>query len=160
MPTAVPAIPGEPALFPGRVFHRDPTGFRIAVFSGWARSNVGSLVCFRETRGVRVLAVDQDAAKVTDPSAEAERREAPWREAAGLKEYVRLGLKPRPFVGGPGAELEYTYLDQTGERMHGINLYVATPTRVYTIYWLAADSDWPAQLDNYRNLTIAFLPAS
>ena len=40
-----------------------------------------------------------------------------------------------------------------------MNLYIATPDRFYTIYWVTTQSDWPAQLDNYRNLTIGFRPA-
>jgi hypothetical protein len=27
------------------------------------------------------------------------------------------------------------------------------------IYWVTSDSEWPVQLDNYRNLTIGFRPA-
>ena len=160
VPTAVPLLPGELGLFPGRVYHRDPTGFRIATFSGWALSRVGSLVCFREPRGRRVLAIDQQQRKVTDPVVESVHLEATWLAAAGLADYARISLKAKPFTGGSAAELEYTYLDQSGDRMRGINLYLATPRRLYTIYWLAADADWPAQLDNYRNLTIAFVPAS
>jgi hypothetical protein len=75
-----------------------------------------------------------------------------------MDSYNRIDLR-RKSIGDNGAELEYEYVDPTGEPMHGMNLYIATPKRFYTIYWVATQSDWRAQVDNYVSLTAGFQPA-
>ncbi len=95
---------------------------------------------------------------VSDARAEADRIEEVWVAASRMDSYKQIGLI-RKSIGVSGAELEYTYVDPTGEPMHGMNRYIATPKRFYTIYWVATQSDWEAQVDNWVNLTAGFQPA-
>jgi serine/threonine protein kinase len=154
----LPTVDGGERALDGRGFYTDPSGFRIGMMPGWSRFEIDSLVCFRDAQGTRVLAVDQRNANITDPVAEAGRGEADWVAESGMDRYKKIDLKGKPIYAG-GAELEYTYVDPTGEPMHGMNLYIATADRFYMIYWVTSDSEWPVQLDNYRNLTIGFRPA-
>jgi hypothetical protein len=150
VPNQVPLRPGERALPGAWVWWRDPTGLRIAALPGWGVSRIGSLLCFRERDGTRVVAVAPVEPGGPDLARDWDRLEPTWLAAANLTNYTRLDLSTQEYLFG-AADLEYGYDGADGVRMHGITRLVRTaPDRAYLIYWLAKDQDWASYTALYQ----------
>ncbi|MGE5828038.1 MAG: serine/threonine-protein kinase [Micromonosporaceae bacterium] len=150
VPNQVPLLRGERALPGAWVWWRDPTGLRIAAQPGWGVSRIGSLLCFRERDGTRVVAVTPVESVGPDLTGDWDQREPTWLAAANLTNYTRYHLATEDYLLG-AADLEYGYDSADGVRMHGITRLVRiAPDRVYLIYWLAKDQDWASYTPLYQ----------
>jgi eukaryotic-like serine/threonine-protein kinase len=160
--TSSPAAPrptanGNSALPQGWRFYQDRTGFGVAVPEGWTVSRRGSMVYFREPGGSRLLGIDQSDRPKSDPVADWEQQEARRVAAGDWNDYRRVRIVPvKYFV--KAADWEFTYRSGGG-RTHVVNRgFVTSPHQAYAIYWSTPDSQWSANLDDFRLIAESFRP--
>ncbi len=142
----------------GWVWYDDPAGFSILVPGTWAYARAGSLVCFLEPGGGRVLAVDLLGQAVTSPSAYWSERERLVRASGRPNNYQLVDLRRVDYRLG-GAEWEYAFDGTDGSRMHAVaRAFLVAPGQAYAIYWVTSEFDWPLNLENYRFVAPSFTP--
>jgi eukaryotic-like serine/threonine-protein kinase len=161
--TSSPAAPrptanGNTALPRGWRFYQDRTGFGVAVPEGWTVSRRGSMVYFREPGGGRLLGIDQSDRPKSDPVADWEQQEARRVAAGDWNDYRQVRIVPvKYFV--KAADWEFTYRSGGGGRTHVVNRgFVTSPHQAYAIYWSTPDSQWSANLDEFRLIAASFRP--
>jgi hypothetical protein len=140
VPDGGPGRPGEFDLLDGWTYHRDPSGFRVAVPQAWRMSRIGSLMCFRDPSSPRAIAVRELGQMPGDPAALLVDGERAWRDEAGLTDYRRLSIAGVPYGDG-AADLEYTYRT-IGLVLHGTNRMLRIHGRLFTLFWLTTDFSW------------------
>jgi hypothetical protein len=154
-PTGPGAGGGGPALPAGWRFYQDRTGFGVAVPEGWAVSRRGTIVYFGEPDGARVLGIDQTDRPQPDPVADWKRQEANRVAAGDWADYHRLRIEPVKYFL-KAADWEFTYTATSG-RTHVINRgFITSPRQAYAIYWSTPQSQWSANLDNFRLIARSF----
>jgi hypothetical protein len=130
------------ALPAGFLWHRDSTGFVVAVPQGWTRESDGQVACFRDPVGSRAFQVEAG-------SVGADRPIEYWRtaEQAALADgrlpgYRRITLASIDVDRG-GAEWEYTWQPSPDVRLHERRMLLrAGPDRAYVVAWMTRDQDW------------------
>jgi eukaryotic-like serine/threonine-protein kinase len=137
--------------------YRDYTGFSVAVPDGWTTYRRGSIVYFRDPNGSRLLGVDQTGQPQPDPVADWTGKEG-YRVAHGdFPGYQRIRIAPVDYFT-KAADWEFTYTSR-GRRVHVVNRGVITsPHQAYGFWWQTPDSDWAANLANFRIVTTSFQP--
>ncbi|MDG4801057.1 protein kinase [Micromonospora sp. WMMD980] len=148
--TAGRAPSGSGRLPAGWVWHRDRTGFAVALPAGWTRDTAGGVVCLRGPVGTRVLAVQVGGGRVADPSGLWRREAERLRAAGGLPGYERISIGPVIRPGG-AAEWEYTWDGPEG-RLHARRLVAngAGAGSRQRLVWVTADDRWAAEQEVYR----------
>jgi eukaryotic-like serine/threonine-protein kinase len=147
------------ALPPGWRFYRDRTGFGVAVPKGWTVSRRSSMVYFREPGGGRLLGIDQSDHPKSDPVADWRRQEASRVAAGDWNNYNRVRIVPVDYFL-KAADWEFTYT-AGGGKMHVINRgFVTSPRQAYAIYWSTPQSQWSANLANFRLIAQSFRPGT
>jgi hypothetical protein len=156
--TTPPPAGGGLALHAGWQWYDDRTGFRVATPKGWEVTRRSTMVYFREPGGGRVLGIDQSDRPKPDPVADWKQQEAARVRAGDWVDYHRVRIVPvKYFV--KAADWEFTYR-ATGGRMHVINRgFITSPTQAYAIYWATPESEWSANLDNFRLIARSFRPS-
>jgi serine/threonine protein kinase len=154
------AAPGAAAALPeGWRLYRDRTGFAVAVPEGWTVSRRGTMVYFREPGGGRLLGIDQTDQPKPDPVADWTRQEARRVAAGDWNDYRRVRIDPVDYFI-KAADWEFTYAGTSG-RVHVINRgFITSPRKAYAIYWSTPDSQWAANLGNFRLIAQSFQPAN
>jgi hypothetical protein len=148
---------GTGALPAGWRFYQDRTGFRVAAPEGWTVSRRGTMVYFREPGGGRVLGIDQTDRPKSDPVADWRQQEARRVAAGDWADYNRVKIAPVQYFE-KAADWEFTYRGTSG-RTHVINRgFVTSPRQAYAIYWSTPESEWSANLDNFRLIADTFKP--
>jgi eukaryotic-like serine/threonine-protein kinase len=148
---------GDPVLPQGWRFHRDRTGFRVAVPAGWTVSRRSTMVYFREPGGGRVLGIDQSDRPKRDPVADWKRQEANRVAAGDWDNYHRVRIEPVNYFV-KAADWEFTYT-ASGGRTHVINRgFITSPSQAYAIYWSTPESQWSENLANFRLIAQSFRP--
>ena len=163
--TAAPSTPsaspsaGGTQLPAGWTMYTDRTGFSVAVPDGWARSQEGTMVFFRERGGEgRVLGIDQTDQPKPDPVADWTQQERARR--GGYAGYQRVKIEAVDYFD-KAADWEWTYTSRNGNRLHVVNRGVITsPNQAYGIYWSTLDSSWAANQRNFDLVVTSFRPAS
>ncbi|MFL6129368.1 MAG: hypothetical protein ACJ73E_09920 [Mycobacteriales bacterium] len=156
--TAGPASP-EPAAPPPAGFrlHRDPTGFSIAVPTGWREERDGSLVDFRDPTSSRFIRIDQRNNPRTDPYDDWIRQEPTSKQRLPGYDLIRIGAVQ--YRGWPTADWEFTWGPRGGQRSHvRIRNVVPNDFHGYAIYWSTTDGQWTQDLPYFDVLVRTFAP--
>ncbi|MEU1363098.1 serine/threonine-protein kinase [Micromonospora zamorensis] len=160
-PVASVAPPTEARyrLRDGWTWHDDPTGFRIAAPVGWARWTEGSVTCFRETGGARVLSVESGPVRA-DPVAYWRAEEARLTTGDGLLPgYRKVDISAMDIFEG-GAVWECGWENAAGEQVHSFRLLANTSAeRSYTVSWLTKEFDWQVNAAYLPMIRQSFTPA-
>ncbi|MEU1682251.1 serine/threonine-protein kinase [Micromonospora zamorensis] len=160
-PVASVAPPTEARyrLRDGWTWHDDPTGFRIAAPVGWARWTEGSVTCFRETGGARVLSVESGPVRA-DPVAYWKAEEARLTTGDGLLPgYRKVDISAMDIFEG-GAVWECGWENAAGEQVHSFRLLANTSAeRSYTVSWLTKEFDWQVNAAYLPMIRQSFTPA-
>jgi len=153
-----PRSAGNGAGLPqGWRLYRDRTGFAVAVPVGWKMSRRGSMVYFREPGGGRVLGIDQTNRPKPDPVKDWRRQEANRVAAGDWDDYRRVRIVAVDYFV-KAADWEFTYRARSG-RMHVVNRgFITSPHQAYAIYWSTPESQWSANLDDFRLIAQSFRP--
>jgi eukaryotic-like serine/threonine-protein kinase len=160
-PVASVAPPAEAPyrLLEGWTWHDDPTGFRIAAPIGWARWTEGSVTCFREPGGARVLSVESGPARA-DPVAYWKTEETRLTTTDGLlPAYRKVDISAMDIFEG-GAVWECGWENAAGEQVHSSRLLANTSAeRSYTVSWLTKEFDWQVNAAYLPMIRQSFIPA-
>lgn len=141
LPGALRTSPSGYALVDGLSYHRDPSGFLVAVPDGWTYEKIGATLCFRDPAGIRVLSVDTARKPSADP-VKACRDEAARLTGAGeLPGYEEISIARVQFVT-KAADWEYRYDDRQGTRLHANTRWLAAGGRAFAIGWVTREFDW------------------
>lgn len=150
----------EPAALPPAGFrlHRDPTGFSIAVPTGWRAVRDGNLVDFRDPDSNRFLRIDQRTNPRGDPYDDwISQQPEVAKQLAGydLKRIARVQYR-----GWPTADWEFTWGARTAQ-LHVLNRNVVpSRLRAYALYWSTSDSRWVADRELFDVIASTFSPAA
>ncbi|MEU4241304.1 serine/threonine-protein kinase [Actinoplanes sp. NPDC026619] len=157
---AVAATTGVPAGLPkGWIWHRDPSGFALALPAGWQRSMTGNDVCFSDPAGRRAFTVNMIAVVTRQPLAYWQNREKVERADGALPGYRRISMGVLLFKRG-AADWEYTYRPDSDTTLHVHRVLAAVSSnRSYLLRWTTADRDWPAGLGQQSQLMDLFASA-
>jgi serine/threonine protein kinase len=163
-PSAVPSGQGNgggtaarPALPRGWREHRDRTGFSVYVPSGWRQSREGSIVYFRDSRGGRVLGIDQTDRPKADPVADWRGQAAYRVERGDFPGYDQIRISSVRYWQ-KAADWEFTF--NGGNRRHVNNRgFVVSKNKAYGIYWQTSDAEWDEARDDLQLVFDSFRPA-
>ena len=156
--TAAPPPEGGFVLPAGWRLHRDPTGFAVAVPSGWTVSRRNGIVYFDEPNGGRLLGVDQTDKPKSDPVADWERQEAARVGAGDFPEYERIHIRECDFLEAC-ADWEFRYTARGG-RVHVNNRgVVASADQAYGFWWSTPETQWTDSLSYLDTIFRSFQPA-
>jgi tRNA A-37 threonylcarbamoyl transferase component Bud32 len=146
---------GGLALLPGWSYHRDETGFVVAVPDGWTYQRIGTTVCFGDPRGVRVLSIDTGRKPTADPVVACRREAARLASTGALPAYAEVGIKRVPYLA-KAADWEYRYSDGQGDRMHAATRWFTSGGRAYALGWVTAEFDWQVNTSNLSMILSSF----
>ncbi|WP_309227465.1 serine/threonine-protein kinase [Micromonospora thermarum] len=140
----VPSMPpptGALRLVRGWTWHVDPEGWRIAAPVAWLRWTEGTVTCFREPGGVRMLSVEAGPRR-PDPVGWWRAEEQRLTGDGLLTDYRRFQIAPLDMFDG-AAVWECAWANAAGVRVHTARLLLNVPTgRAYTVSWLTTEFDW------------------
>ncbi|HEY4569226.1 MAG TPA: serine/threonine-protein kinase [Kribbella sp.] len=161
-PSSRPSSAESPSTGPGAVpagFERrtDPTGFSVAVPTGWTVDRQNGRVYFREPGGARFLLVDQTDQPKPDPVADWRQQEAARKNS--YNDYQRIRIEPVDYFK-KAADWEFTYTTASGRRHVLIRGVITSDNQAYGLYWSTPDSDWAESRSLYETITKTFRPAS
>lgn len=137
--------------------HTDPTGFSLAVPTGWTVERRGVRVYFREPGGARFLLIDQTDQPRPDPVADWRQQEASRQDS--YADYQRIRIEPVDYFE-KAADWEFTYATPSGRRHVLIRGVVTSDNQAYGIYWSTPDTQWTESRPLYRTFTTTFQPSS
>ena len=150
---------GQRAIIPAS-YHRyhDPTGFSVAVPTGWTVSHSGHLVYVSGPSGSRYLLIDQSNHPKPDPLADWRQQEASRRST--YPDYHRIRLQAISYPPAEkAADWEFTY-DSADGPVHILNRNVlANATHAYALYWSTPASEWASSYHIFQVLAATFRPA-
>ena len=134
------AGPAAAPLPDGFQLHTDPTGFTVAVPTGWTRSVEGSRTYFKEPGSGRFLLVDQTTEPMDDPLTDWQANEP--SVADRLSGYERISLDRVEYRGWNTADWEFTWDGRNGQiRVLNRNVRVGDAC-AYALYWSIPESQW------------------
>jgi tRNA A-37 threonylcarbamoyl transferase component Bud32 len=156
LPGAYRTPPGDGlALLPGWSYHRDETGFVVAVPDGWTYRRVGTTVCFGEPAGTRVLSIDTARKPSADPVLACRREAQRLREAGALPGYAEVGIARVPYQA-KAADWEYRYRDAGGDEMHAATRWFTSGGKAYALGWATREFDWQVNRSNLVMIRTSF----
>ncbi|MEU5061389.1 MULTISPECIES: zinc ribbon domain-containing protein [unclassified Streptomyces] len=131
----------------------DPMGFFFAIPDVWSRQGVenGSQITYAGSTGAEhyLIGVIPDAGYTSYDNVLNMEKHA--EEDKKKQDYQRIDLRRNTFQGRPGAIWEYTYRDEGGRTMHGIDQsYVAEDGTEYTIFLVGQQDVWADLKQTYR----------
>jgi serine/threonine protein kinase len=154
--TEAPTTTGPPDGW--RTYH-DPTGFSVAVPSGWTVQRRNGIVYFDEPGGGRLLGIDQTDQPQPDPVADWERQEANRVAAGDFPRYERVGIEECDYFEAC-ADWEFRYTSR-GIRVHVNNRgVVVSDDLAYGFWWSTPDAQWTASRPYLDVIFRSFQPAT
>jgi tRNA A-37 threonylcarbamoyl transferase component Bud32 len=152
--------PGEGFAPPdGWTWHRDDSGFRIAVPIGWRYFRENGVSCFQDPRSDRTLSVDPSTPVTGDPVNQLRAEEKRKIDAGVLPGYQQIRIAPTD--DGRGAEWECRWTAPYGERIHSLRLLTGgSGTRAYTLGWTAAERNWADGAGRLATARASFRPTA
>ena len=152
-PSTVPLV--EPlrtaiVLTRGYVWWTDPTGFRVAVPSGWKQTRDGGALLFTSPKGqpsLRISTWSPQPRNVVVALVAQER-------GIGLAAYRRLKMEALP--ESADVVWEFTYHDRTGAPMRDLTRVLVGDGRTYVIEWRAGTAQWSAELQSLSTIVDTF----
>jgi hypothetical protein len=158
--TASPQPPGEDFAPPnGWAWHRDVSGFRIAVPVGWRYFREDGVSCFQDPRSDQSLSVDPSILVSGDLVKQLRAEEQRDIDAGVLPDHqpIRIALTD----DRRGAEWECRWTTPYGERMHSLRLITGVSgTRAYTLGWSAPERGWADGASRMATARASFRPAA
>jgi hypothetical protein len=146
---------GGLALVPGWSYHRDQTGFVVAVPDGWTYQRIGTTVCFGEPTGSRVLSIDTARKPASDPVLACRREAKRLQDVGALPGYVEVDIARVPFQA-KAADWEYHYRDERGDEMHAATRWFASGGKAYALGWVTREFDWQVNRPNLVMIRTSF----
>jgi eukaryotic-like serine/threonine-protein kinase len=142
---------GAPEPLPaGFVWHRDTTGFALALPTGWTRSKLGSKTCFSDPAGGRAFTVDSRAPITPRPLDYWQAAEKTALRA--VPGYAKVGMGALLLKDG-GADWEYSWQPATGARLHTRRILLAVgKEREFLIQWTTSDQDWTLNVPTQQRI--------
>jgi tRNA A-37 threonylcarbamoyl transferase component Bud32 len=140
---------------PGWSYHRDDSGFVVAVPDGWAYERVGTTVCFSDPRGVRVLSVDTGRKPTADPETACRQEAQRLAKIGALPGYAEVSIARVPYLD-KAADWEYRYDDAQGDRMHAATRWFTAGGKAFALGWVTADFDWQVNRSNLTMILSSF----
>ncbi|CAA9269938.1 MAG: hypothetical protein AVDCRST_MAG41-2789, partial [uncultured Corynebacteriales bacterium] len=150
-PTTEPSAPTAPPA--GYTVHRDPSGWTIAVPTGWRITRRGESVTFTDPTGPRSLRVTRRANPPTDPYDEALKLEPVVKAATPGYDFQRIARVT--YRGWPTADWEYS----AGSRRTLIRSVVPDRRTGYSITWTAPQVSWTEDRKIFATAVGTFTPA-
>ncbi|MFF1358122.1 DUF6350 family protein [Streptomyces sp. NPDC058297] len=131
----------------------DPMGFSFVIPDVWSRQGVenGSQITYAGSTGAEhyLIGVIPNAGYTSYDNILNMEKHA--KEDKKKRDYERIDLRENTFQGRPGAIWEYTYRDEGGRTMHGIDQsYVAEDGTEYTIFLVGQQDVWADLKKTYR----------
>ncbi|MFD8566562.1 zinc ribbon domain-containing protein [Streptomyces sp. NPDC059639] len=149
--TAVPsATPEIPAGY-HQVF--DPKGFSFAVPGVWDRIGIrnDSQITYAGSTGMEKYIVGVIPHADYTSYENLQNLETHLKGDTKKTHYQRVRLEKNTFQGEPGALWEYTYEDEAGRTIHGIDQsYIAADGTEYAIFLTGKDDVWSEMRETYR----------
>jgi serine/threonine protein kinase len=139
----------------GWSYFDDGSGFHIPVPDGWTYTRSGSMYCFRDPEGYRVLSLDTARNPAGDPLV-ACRNEATRLVAAGaLPGYSQIAIEKRTLLNR-AADWEYRYRDRSGVLLHVQTRWFASNRHGYALSWATREINWSGDLGNNNMVLSTF----
>ncbi|MFF1689173.1 MULTISPECIES: hypothetical protein [unclassified Streptomyces] len=131
----------------------DPMGFSFVIPDVWSRQGVenGSQITYAGSTGAEhyLIGVIPNAGYTSYDNILNMEKHA--KEDRKKQDYQRIDLRSNTFQGRPGAIWEYTYRDEGGRTMHGIDQsYIAEDGTEYTIFLVGQQDVWADLKKTYR----------
>ncbi|MET7661851.1 zinc ribbon domain-containing protein [Streptomyces sp. NPDC005463] len=150
---ATPSTPPDATVPSGYRKAVDPMGFSFVIPDVWSRQGVqnGSEITYAGSTGAEhyLIGVIPDAGYTSYDNVLNMEKHA--EEDKKKQDYQRIDLRRNTFQGRPGAIWEYTYRDEGGRTMHGIDQsYVAEDGTEYTIFLVGQQDVWADLKRTYR----------
>ncbi|WP_433296779.1 serine/threonine-protein kinase [Actinoplanes sp. CA-030573] len=162
-PSAAPALPLKGAargvngwsLMDGWSYFSDGSGFHLAVPDGWTYSRLGTMYCFRDPAGDRVLSLDTGRNPAGDPVKACQAEAARLVKAGALPEYQQITIENRPLLN-KAADWEYRYRGESDALMHARTRWFASNGRGFALSWATREIDWTADLSKINMILSTF----
>ncbi|WP_406104810.1 zinc ribbon domain-containing protein [Streptomyces sp. NBC_01003] len=131
----------------------DPMGFSFVIPDVWSREGVenGSQITYAGSTGAEhyLIGVIPNAGYTSYDNILNMEKHA--KEDKKKQDYQRIDLRRNTFQGRQGAIWEYTYRDEGGRTMHGIDQsYIAEDGTEYTIFLVGQQDVWADLKKTYR----------
>ncbi|GIF18460.1 serine/threonine protein kinase [Actinoplanes tereljensis] len=131
-------------LLPGWSYFADGTGFHLPVPDDWTFQKFGSLYCFREPGGRRVLSIDTGRNASADPVTACQNEASRLVRAGALPGYSEISIEAKPLLA-KAADWEYRF-DDGGVKLHARTRWFASNGKGYALSWATQEIDWTADL--------------
>jgi hypothetical protein len=131
----------------------DPSGFRVAVPSGWRRSKARGVLVFSAAAGSPNLRISRWASPPRDIVAALIAEE----HAVRLASYRRIRIDDSPEA--PGAVWEYTFQDPRGGPTRSLRSVLAVGGHTYVVEWRAPRTAWATELQRLAVVLDSFTTA-
>jgi hypothetical protein len=162
-PSSAPVLPQRGAargvngweLLPGWSYFTDGTGLHLPVPDGWSYQKIGTMYCFRDPVGDRVLSLDTGRNPAGDPVKACRTEAARLVKAGALPGYQQILIETRPLLN-KAADWEYRYRDPAGTQMHALTRWFAAEGRGYALSWAAREIDWTGDLPKINMVLSTF----
>lgn len=143
------------SLLSGWSYFSDGSGFHLAVPDDWTYRKFGSLYCFSEPSGSRVLSLDTERNPTADPVGACRAEASRLVKAGALADYAEISIEPRP-LAIKAADWEYRFRDDSGVKLHARTRWFAGDGRGYALSWATREIDWTADLAKINMVVSTF----
>jgi eukaryotic-like serine/threonine-protein kinase len=133
------------ALLSGWSYFTDGSGFHLAVPDGWTFQKFGSLYCFSEPGGQRVLSLDTGRNPSADPVKACRTEATRLVKAGALPGYAEISIESRPLLNKT-ADWEYRFGGADGAKLHARTRWFASGGKGYALSWATDEIDWTGDL--------------
>jgi tRNA A-37 threonylcarbamoyl transferase component Bud32 len=162
-PSAAPRLPQPGAargvngwtLIRGWSYFTDGSGLHMPVPDGWTYQRIGTMYCFRDPTGDRVLSLDTGRNPAGDPVRACRTEAARLVQEGALPGYEEVVIEERPLLD-KAADWEYRYQDTDGTELHARTRWFARNGRGYAISWSAREIDWTGDLSKINMVLSTF----
>jgi hypothetical protein len=152
-PSSLPRLPQKNAargvngwdLLAGWSYFTDGTGLHMAVPDQWTYQRIGTMYCFRDPEGDRVLSLDTGRNPAGDPVTACRTEAERLVKAGALPGYQEIAIEPKPLLD-KAADWEYRYHDPDGSGLHARTRWFASKGRGFAISWSSREFDWTSDL--------------
>jgi hypothetical protein len=141
----------------GFTWYHDPTGFTIAMPSGWQVSHQGHYVYIQDPDSSRFLIIDQT--NQPQPNALDDWRQQEAARMSSFSGYHQIELQAVPYAQAEqAADWEWTYYDN-GQLTQVLNRNILVDShQAYALYWSTPQAQWQASYHYFQTFAATFHP--
>ena len=143
------------SLTPGWSYFDDGSGFHMPVPDSWTFTKSGTMYCFRDPEGDRVLSLDTGRNPAGDPVTACRNEAARLVAAGALPGYSQISIETRPLLI-KAADWEYQYRDPRGVALHAQTRWFASNGHGYALSWATREIDWTSDLGKINMVLSTF----